>query len=86
MTLIRNIYILLCTTAILYELLSLFLLHKFSVKNLNIPEILPNFIINWLDLFKVLSSNKESFDSVKKSSYIHIGTYTVIIILLIILI
>ena len=35
-----------CTLVIFYQLLNLFLLHKFSKKNIKIPKVLPEFLIN----------------------------------------
>ena len=42
-----------CSLAIFYELLNLYLLHKFTNKNIKISEVLPEFIINWLQEFEV---------------------------------
>ena len=79
--LLKNIGLITSTTIILYELLSLFLLYKFSVNNIILPDNLPNFINNWLNEFK--SPSKPYIEAVKKDSYIQIFIYSVIILLFI---
>ena len=72
---------LLSTLAIFFELFSLYLLHKFSTKKVNIPDVFPNFIINWLKEFELLGSSKESIIEFKYNSYIHICISLSIIII-----
>uniref|UniRef100_UPI0030E408C9 cytochrome c oxidase subunit 3 n=1 Tax=Daedaleopsis nitida TaxID=1140402 RepID=UPI0030E408C9 len=72
---------LLSTLAIFFELFSLYLLHKFSTKKVNIPDVFPNFIINWLKEFELLGSSKESIIDFKYNSYIHICISLSIIII-----
>jgi hypothetical protein len=43
-----------CSLVILYQLINIFLLYKFSNKNVKIPEILPEFLINWLKEFEFI--------------------------------
>ena len=68
--------------AIIYQLFNLYLLYKFSNKNINISEILPNFIINWLKEFEVICSSKESINEFKNICYIQILIYILILILI----
>lgn len=61
--------------AIFYQILNLYLLHKFSTnKNYKISEVYPEFIIDWLRNIQILSSSKESIHVLKNflpaSSYI----------------
>ena len=69
---------------ILNELFTLYSLHKFiSNPYLKIPEILPDFLIKWLNGFKILSTSKESIKDIKKFSYLHAGFYLILIIIII---
>ena len=68
-----------CTLVIFYQLLNLFLLHKFSKKNIKIPKVLPEFLINWLKSIKLLSSHSESIKDIKSSSYKQILFYLLLI-------
>lgn len=69
---------------ILNELFTLYSLHKFiSNPDLKIPEILPDFLIKWLNGFKILSTSKESIKDIKKFSYLHAGFYLILIIIII---
>ena len=70
-----------CSLLIIYQFLNLYLLHKFSNNNIKIPEVLPDFLINWLKDFKIICSNKESINVIKKTYYIEISIYLVILIL-----
>lgn len=83
-----KIYIAVLTIfVILYQLLSLFFfLFRFSKgKNINCLEILPNFLINWLNDLKEMSLNNEVFISTKESLYLHIGIYIVVLIFLVLI-
>jgi len=56
-----------CLLGIFNELFALYSLHKFiSNPNFKIPEILPDFLIKWLNGFKILSTSKESIKDIKK--------------------
>ena len=68
------------TLAIFYQLTNLYLLNKLAYKGLNISNILPQFIIDWLKELEVLSSSKESIIEFKTHCYINISLYLVIII------
>lgn len=82
-----KIYIAVLTIfVILSQLLSLFFLFRFSKgKNINCLEILPNFLINWLNDLKEMSLNNEVFISTKESLYLHIGIYIVLLIFLVLI-
>ena len=69
------------SVAIFYQLLSIYLLHKFSKKNINIPEVLPDFIINWLKELEIMSSSKEGIKHLKSLIYIEIIVYILLMIL-----
>ena len=70
---------------ITYLLLNLFLLHKFSSGNIKIPEILPQFIINWLKEFEVVSQSKISIQSFKETIYINMVIYLFSIIFVVLI-
>lgn len=70
-----------CSFGIGFQLLNIYLIHKFSTKNINIPEVFPEFIINWLKSIEVLSSNKVSLKDFKYGCYIEICIYTIICII-----
>lgn len=71
-----------CSLLISYQLLNLYLLQKFSNNNnIKIPEVLPNFIINWLKEFEIIGSKKKNINNFKQIYYIEISIYLVILIL-----
>ena len=67
---------------VIYYLVKLYLIHKFSTTNVKISEVFPDFFIKWLKEFEVLSSNKISIKEFKKENYINISIYVVIIIII----
>ena len=71
-----------CSLVIIYQLSNLYLLHKFSKQNVQIPKVLPEFIINWLNEFNVISSSVESIKEFKKTYYKEISLYLLIIIII----
>ena len=71
-----------CSLIIMYQLLNIYLLHKFSKQNVQIPKVLPEFIINWLNEFNVISSSVESIKEFKKTYYKEISLYLLIIIII----
>jgi hypothetical protein len=73
-----------CSLVIIFQLFNLYLLHKFSNKNIKISAegLLPDFIINWLKDIEIISSNKKSINEFKKTCYIEILVYLLIIILI----
>ena len=71
---IKMYFLISASLVIIYFLLCLYLLHKFyNNPNLNIPEILPDFLIDWLDYLKSLSSSKELLNYTKKIYYIELS-------------
>lgn len=82
---LRNFIYTFSSLVIFYDLLNLYLLHKFATKNVKISEVLPDFIINWLKEFEVLSSTKNSIKEFKKENYINISIYIFIMIVITIL-
>ena len=74
----------LCSLAITYQLLNLYLLHIFTTKEVKIPEILPDFIINWLKEFEGFQ-NKEEIKFFKKLYYTDILIYIAMFIVLILI-
>jgi hypothetical protein len=70
-----------CSLAIIFQLINLYLLHKFSNKNIKISEVLPDFIIKWMKEFEVLSSSKVTIIEFKKDCYIHLCIYIVLVII-----
>ena len=71
-----------CSLVIIYQLSNLYLLHKFSKQNVQIPKVLPEFIINCLNEFNVISSSVESIKEFKKTYYKEISLYLLIIIII----
>lgn len=65
---------------ILYQILNLYLLHKFSKNTISISPILPVFILNWLTEFKEISSTEDGIQVLKKMCYVQISLYISIIV------
>lgn len=74
-----------CSLVIFYEILSLYLLYLFANKKINISDILPDFLINWLKAIRSLSEDKATIKWFKENSYIHILIYLTILCLVIII-
>ena len=68
-----------------YLLLDLYLIHLFSKKNINISQVLPDFIINWLEEYKIKSESKESINYFKNENYIHLFIFIILILLVILI-
>ena len=66
--------------AIIFYLVNLYLLHKFSKGPVNIPDELPNFLISWLKEFEYWGSSQYTIQVFKKDCYIHISIYIVFLI------
>ena len=62
-------------------MLHLYLLQKFYKAKVNIPEILPQFIIDWLEGIKNLASNEVGFKTNKETVYLNLIVYIIICIL-----
>jgi hypothetical protein len=74
-SLLRNlifVYFFLVTS---YQLLNLYLAHIFANKKIKIPEILPDFLINWLKEFEIITLTEESIKGFKKTCYIELLVY-----------
>ena len=82
LTFLKNFIYIFSSLVIFYDLLNLYLIHKFSTTNVKISEVFPDFFIKWLKEFEVLSSNKISIKEFKKENYINISIYVVIIIII----
>ena len=81
-----NLYLgIVSSLIILYELLNLYLIHKFSNKNISISPVLPDFLINWLSEYKEICSTEESIQVFKKMSYIQISIYASILVFIILI-
>jgi hypothetical protein len=85
---LNNLYLLkkliyfLCSVVIGYQLLNLYLIHKFSFKKVKYPEVLPDFIINWLKEFKTITSCESGIKRFKQICYIEICIYLFIMVVI----
>jgi hypothetical protein len=68
-----------------YQLLNLYLLHKFASKNVKIPEVFPDFVINWLKEFEVIVLSEESIKEFKKICYIELVIYLIMMVIFILI-
>ena len=66
---------------IIYELVSLYLIHKFSTKDIKISEVLPDFIIKELEFLKSVGSSKIMIKECKKLYYFFLTTYLIIFLI-----
>ena len=76
----------LCSLIILYQLLTIYLISKFSQQETKISEFYPEFIINWLKEFEELSQRNEIAKYFKDMCYREIFLYVSIIIIITVLI
>lgn len=83
MNLLYKISFVSLTICLSYHFLTLYLLHKFSSKEISIPKVLPHFIIEWLEHVKYAASNEVDLKEVRKTCYIDISIYLVLLISLI---
>lgn len=60
---------------IVFHLTNLFLLHLFMKKSITIPEILPDFLIDFLKDLESVSTKPETTKELKQSNYRLIGIY-----------
>ena len=74
--------VILCLLAILFNLLNIYLIYKFSKSNIKISEVLPNFLISWLNDFKVICETEDSIKDYKGMYYKEIFLYISVIILI----
>jgi hypothetical protein len=77
--------VVLCLLAILHNIISLYLIQKYSNKSISIPEVLPDFLIKWLSEFKYMGKSSESIKDYKDIYYRGIIVYILIIIFIIII-
>ena len=77
--------IIICLLIIIYDLLNIYLLYKFSKKDMKISEFLPKFIQKKLKMFEDISSVNEDIKIFKDMYYRNIFVYFLIILVLIIL-
>ena len=80
--LLKNLIYFLCSIVIGYQLLNLYLIHKFSIKKLKYSEVLPDFIINWLKEFEVITSSESGIKRFKQICYIEICIYLFIMVVI----
>jgi hypothetical protein len=77
---LKLIFYILFSLIISYHLLSLYLLQKFSNKNIKISEVLPEFWINWLKIIELFSSSKAGIRAFKTNCYYEITVYLILMI------
>nr|YP_009348139.1 hypothetical protein [Hericium coralloides]APX41092.1 hypothetical protein [Hericium coralloides] len=73
-----------CLFVILYELFFIGMLLLFSSGKIQISDLLPIFIQNRLNIYKELSSNRVIVKDTLEYIYIHIGIYSFILVLILI--
>ena len=71
-----------CSFVILFNLLNLYLIHKFSQSDIKVSKLFPDFLINWLNDFKIISANEDSIKFFKDMYYRDIIVYLVIIVII----
>ena len=74
-----------CSRLILYQIIHLYLIHILSTKDIKIPEILPDFIIQWLKDIQNLIQDEQGKKWLKQTSYNHLVIYLILLIVSIIL-
>ena len=70
-----------CILILLYYFISLYFMYFFSIKKREIPEVLPDFLIEWLKDFEVITKNKEIIKEFKSVFYQEILLYSVLLVL-----
>nr|YP_009912209.1 hypothetical protein [Phallus echinovolvatus]QLD96646.1 hypothetical protein [Phallus echinovolvatus] len=85
LSLLKNIVYISFLLTMSYQLLNLYIIHKFSTRKVNISEVWPDFFINWLKEFEVMASTKESIKEFKKICYIEISIYIGLMVIFIII-
>lgn len=79
---IKRFVILGCFLSIFYHILYLYLIYKFSKGPVNIPSILPKFLIDWLKDFTIIVESPQTIEIFKDMSYKQLFLYILILILL----
>lgn len=69
---------------ICYNLLNIYLLHKFSNKSIKILEVWPKFLINWLEDIEMMSKTKPGREEFKTRCYLDIYVYLILMTIVII--
>lgn len=82
---IKVAYYIIFSLIICYHLISLYLLHKFSNKKIQILEVLPEFLIKWLKEIEIMSTTKANIKEFKTISYMEITIYLTLMIITIII-
>ena len=80
---IKIYFFLTISLAILYFLIQLYTIHKFLTKNIKISEVLPKFIYNWLKDIQMLTRSKLGRKDRIENTYLNLGIYLVLMVLLI---
>lgn len=65
----------------IYQLVNLYLIYRFMNNNIKIPEVLPEFLINWLKEYEVFRSSKSGIKEYKNMCYIQISIYLVFVLI-----
>ena len=81
---IKVAYYIIFSLIISYHLLNLYLLHKFSTKQIKILEVLPEFVINRLKEVEMMSTTKAEIKEFKTMCYLEITVYLSLMIITII--
>jgi hypothetical protein len=81
---IKVAYYILFSLIICYHLLSLYLLHKFSKKNMKILEVWPEFLIKRLKEIEMMSTTKAEIKEFKTNCYMEISVYLILMTITII--
>lgn len=68
-----------------FQLLNLYLVYKFASKIVKIPEVFPDFWINWLKEFEVIVLSEESIKEFKKICYIELVIYLIMMVIFILI-
>ena len=70
---------------ICYNLLNLYLLHKFSNKNIKISKVLPEYLIQRLKEIEIMSKTKPGIAAFKSNCYLDISIYLILLSITIII-
>lgn len=81
----KTIGYIICSLPLIYNIFCLYIIYKFSNNSINIPKILPEFLIKWLVDFKNVSSNDNSIKAFKSMYYKGISIYVVVLIIILLI-
>ena len=81
---LKLLFLFLCSLAIIFNILNLYLIHLFSQSDIKISKLLPNFLIEWLEDFKLFSKNESGIKILRDMYYREIIIYLILIVLIII--